>query len=152
MLLLRQAFHSCVDQNREPILSPPQWDSGKSTCLLCGGLSWNLQRSLAAEVSTVALPSLLPLLKLSRDAAEVESLASASLAPSDRRRLDSRLKSFLLNLSTAKHWILSVQSPLMMKRFRLLSNKENRQSITACSLLRLLLLRISYLTTLGREM
>ena len=76
-------------------------------------------------MSTVTLPSLLPLLKLSRETAEVELISLAS----DRRRLLSLLKSFFVNLSTAKHWIVSVQSPFMMNRLRLLQVKEQGRKI-----------------------
>ena len=87
------------------------------TCLLWGGLSWKLQRSVGVEVSTVTLPSLLPLLKLLRETAE--ELLLPSLV-SDRRRLLSLLESFLVNLSTVKHCMPFVQSPRKMNRFRLL--------------------------------
>lgn len=53
------------------------------------------------ETSTVTLPSLLPLLKLSSETAEAE-VALNSLA-SDLRRFESLLDSFLVNLSTVKH-------------------------------------------------
>lgn len=102
------------------------------TCLLFGGLSWKLQRSLGVETSTVTLPSLLPLLKLSSETAEAE-VALNSLA-SDLRRFESLLDSFLVNLSTVKHWIVFVQSPLMINRFRLLTNEgEWDQEIISAS-------------------
>ena len=86
------------------------------TCLLLGGRSWNLQRVLGTEVSTLTLPPLLPLLKLSREVADAKLFS----LPSDRRLLLSRLDSFLVILSTVKHWMQSVQSPRRMNRFLLL--------------------------------
>ena len=78
------------------------------------------------EVSTVTLPSLLPLLKLLRETAE--ELLLPSLA-SDRRRLLSLLESFLENLSTVKHWMPFVQSPLKMNRLRLLWSKREESEL-----------------------
>ena len=75
-------------------------------------------------MSTVTLPSLLPLLKLSRDMAEEEL---TSLASDRRRNLLSLLESFFVNLSTVKHWMVSVQSPFKMKRLRLLQVKERER-------------------------
>lgn len=76
---------------------------------------------MGVEVSTVTLPSLLPLLKLLRETAE--ELLLPSLV-SDRRRLLSLLESFLVNLSTVKHWMPFVQSPRKMNRFRLLWSRR----------------------------
>ena len=73
-------------------------------------------------MSTLTLPPLLPLLKLSREVADAKLFS----LPSDRRLLVSRFDSFLVILSTVKHWIQSVQSPRRMNRFLLLQNEEVR--------------------------
>ena len=72
-------------------------------------------------MSTLTLPPLLPLLKLSRELADAKLVSLVS----DRRRLLSFLDSFLVNLSTVKHWIESVQSPRNRNRFLLLRFEED---------------------------